>query len=221
MTNLEKLTEIQMRLSRDLVLEDRFIKPLRRISGIDLAFINDRAVAACVTLDYHSLKVIEQKIAVANLDFPYHPGLLWFREGPAMLKVIGRMQAEPDVFMVNAHGIAHLRRFGCASHLGVMIGRPTIGVAGSKLSGEYEHLPKEYGENVPLTVDGERVGWVTKPKKGKPIYISPGHMVSVETALIIALDCLRDERFPEPIWLAHRLANSRRAELELGARVRQ
>jgi len=219
MKSLEKLTEIQTRLLKGLIVEDRFRKPIRSIAGVDLAFIDDKAVAACVTLDYDSLEVIEQKTSVANLDFPYHPGLLWFREGPALLKVIRRIRVEPDIFMVNAHGIAHPRRFGCASHLGVRIGRPTIGVAGSRLSGKYEHLPTEFCESSPLMIHGERVGWVVKPREGKPIYISPGHMVSVDSALRVALYCLRDKRFPEPIWLSHRLANSRKRELTLKTRL--
>ncbi len=212
MKTTEELAEIQMRLSRGLILEDRFREPIERISGVDLAFAGDVAVVACVTLDYPSLKAIEEKTTQATLDFPYQPGYLWFREGPAILKVIKSMDVEPDVFMINAHGIAHPRRFGCASHFGVETRKPTIGVAGSKLCGECERPPTRFGEREPLKMNGEVVGWVIKPAGGRPIYVSPGHMVSVESAARIVIDCLRNHRFPEPIYLSHRLANSRRRE---------
>jgi len=208
MTTLEELTKLQAALCKLVILEDRFRKPYRRIAGVDLAIVDDEAVAACVTLNYGSLEVIEQKTTTMKLDFPYRPGLLWFREGPAIIKVIRRMELEPDIFMINAHGIAHPRRLGCASHVGVTLRKPTIGVAGSRLYGEYSHLPTKFSERVPLVIDGDIVGWVIKPAEGRPIYVSPGHMVSVESAAKIATDCLRDHRFPEPIYLSHRLANT-------------
>lgn len=213
MKTLEELTKLQASLSKHVVLEDQFRKPIRRIAGVDLAFINDKAVAAYVTLDYGSLEVIERKTATVKLSFPYHPGLLWFREGPAIVKVIKRMELEPDIFMINAHGIAHPRRFGCASHVGVAIMKPTIGVAGSRLCGEYEQLPTKFGERVALVIDGDVVGWAIKPAEGRPIFVSPGHMVSVESAAKIIIDCLRDHRFPDPIYLSHRLANSAKKKL--------
>lgn len=178
-----------------------------------MAFIDDKAVAACVTLDYESLGVIEQKTAKMKLNFPYLPGFLWFREGPAIIRVIKRLDVEPDILLINAHGIAHPRRFGCASHVGVTMRKPTIGVAGSRLYAELTRLPTNFGERVPLVIDGDVVGWAIKPKEGRPIYASPGHMVSVESAAKIIIDCLRDHRFPDPIYLSHRLANSAKKKL--------
>ncbi|MBS7622918.1 endonuclease V, partial [Candidatus Bathyarchaeota archaeon] len=133
--------------------------------------------------------------------------------GPAIAKVIKRLDVEPDIFLINAHGIAHPRRFGCASHIGVVTGRPTIGVAGSRLYAELAHLPAEAGERRPLTIGGAVVGWAIKPEVGGPIYVSPGHMVSVGSAIEVVAGCLRNHRFPEPIYLAHRLANSMRGKL--------
>lgn len=213
MKTLEELTKLQAALSKRVILEDHFRKPIRRIAGVDLAFVNDKAVAACVALDYGSLEVIEQKTTIVKLSLPYCAGLLWFREGPAIMQVIRRMELEPNIFMINAHGIAHPRRCGCASHVGVTIGKPTIGVAGARLYGEYSHLPTKFSERVPLVIDGDIVGWVIKPAEGRPIYVSPGHMVSLESAAKIVTDCLRDHRLPEPIYLSHRLANSAKKKL--------
>ncbi|MEM4250656.1 MAG: endonuclease V, partial [Candidatus Bathyarchaeia archaeon] len=188
-------------------------RPLRRIAGVDLAFAGDEAVAACVILDYQDFKVIEEKTARMRLDFPYMPGFLWFREGPAIARVMKRLSVEPDISLVNAHGIAHPRRFGCASHIGVVIKRPTIGVAGSRLCAELTHLPAKTGERAPLVIGDAVVGWAVKPEVGGPIYISPGHMVSVESAAEVVINCLRGHRFPEPIYLSHRLANSTQRKL--------
>jgi deoxyribonuclease V len=211
--SLRELAGLQTELSRRVILEDRFMRPLRKIAGVDLAFTGDVAVAACVTLDYESLAVIEEKTARVRLNFPYMPGFLWFREGPAIAEVIKRLNVPPDIFMINAHGIAHPRSFGCASHIGVMLERPTIGVAGSRLYAEPARLPTNAGERVPLVISDTVVGWVIKPEVGGPIYVSPGHMVSVESAVEVAVNCLRGHRFPEPIYLSHRLANSMKRKL--------
>ena len=216
MKNVEtrSLAETQIRLSRDLILEDHFREPVRTIAGVDLAFMDDRAVVACTTLDYHSMKVKEAKTVLTELDFPYVPEFLWFREGPAILQVVKILDAEPDIYLINAHGIAHPRRLGCASHLGIEIGRPTIGVAGSELYGDYDRLPRKFGECEPLKANTDVIGWVIKSAEGKPLYVSPGHMVSVESAAEITINCLRDHRFPEPLHHSHRLANARKNELK-------
>jgi deoxyribonuclease V len=208
MNNTERLVRLQTELSRSLVLEDRFSKPISRIAGVDMAFIGDKAIAACIVLDYENLDLVEEAVAQVDLNFPYKPGFLWFREGPAILQAVKRVHSKPDVFMVNAHGIAHPKRFGCASHLGVVLGKPTIGVAGTRLCGQYERLPARPGESEPLRMDNKIVGFIIKPKKGKPIYISPGHMLNVKSAARITIHCLRDHRLPEPLHLAHTLANS-------------
>jgi deoxyribonuclease V len=205
---------IQTTLSRRLILKDRFKTPIKRIGGVDLAFKDDRAVAACVILDYENMEVLEEKSITVALDFSYRPGFLWFREGPPMLKVINSLDIEPEIFMINAHGTAHPRRFGSASHVGVQLGKPTIGVAGSRLYGHSERLPTEVGEAEPLCADGDVLGWAIKPSIGKPIYASPGHMVSLNSTSKITIDCLREHRFPEPLHLADKLANYRKKELD-------
>ncbi|MGQ9543744.1 MAG: endonuclease V [Candidatus Bathyarchaeia archaeon] len=209
MLDVERLETIQRGLSRALIIEDHFRKPIRRISGVDVAYSNGFAVAACVTLDYQTLRVIDGKTATVEVDFPYKSTYLWFREGPAMLRVVQAMGVESDVFMINGHGIAHPRRFGSASHFGVLTGRPSIGVAGSMLCGGYVRKPASFGEREPITFNGDVVGWLIKPAVGGPIYVSPGHMVSLESAAEIASKCLLSHRFPEPIYLAHRLARAK------------
>ena len=178
-----------------------------------MAFIGDKAIAACIVLDYENLDLVEEAVAQVDLNFPYKPGFLWFREGPAILQAVKRVHSKPDVFMVNAHGIAHPRRFGCASHLGVVLGKPTIGVAGTRLCGQYERLPARPVDSEPLWMDNKIVGFIIKPKEGKPIYVSPGHMLNVKSAARITIHCLRDHRLPEPLHLAHALANSVKRDL--------
>lgn len=214
MKSIDELIMIQTTLSRRLILKDRFKTPIKSIGGVDLAFTDDRAVAACVILNYVNMEVIEQKSTIVKLDFSYRPGFLWFREGPPMSKVINSLDIEPEIFMINAHGTAHPRRFGSASHVGVQLGKPTIGVAGSRLYGHYERLPTEVGAAEPLFADGDVLGWAIKPAIGKPIYASPGHMISLKSTAKITIDCLREHRFPEPLHLADKLANYRKKELD-------
>lgn len=214
MKSIDELIEIQTKLSKLLTLTDRFQTPIRRIGGVDLAFTDDKAVAASVVLDYMNMDVMEQKTISVTLDFPYRSGFLWFREGQPILKVVRSLGVQPDIFMINAHGIAHPRRFGSASHVGVELGMPTIGVAGSRLYGYCERLPTESGEAEPLRAEGDMLGWAIKPAIGKPIYASPGHMVSLESTAKITITCLRGHRFPEPLHLADELANSRKKGLD-------
>jgi len=206
---VESLEIIQRELSRKIIVEDRFRTPIRKVSGIDVAYRDGLAFAACVTVDSQTMEILEEKTATVEVEYPYKPTFLWFREGKAMLKVAQELEVEPDIFMVNGHGLAHPRRCGSASHFGVSTGRPSIGVAGSRLCGEYSKQPTSFGDREPLMLKGEVVGWLVKPAVGKPIYVSPGHMVSLKSAAEIALKCLLKHRFPEPIHLAHRLARNR------------
>ncbi|MEM2982165.1 MAG: endonuclease V [Candidatus Bathyarchaeia archaeon] len=206
---VESLELIQRQLSRMIIVEDRFRMPTRKVSGIDVAYKDGVAFAACVTIDTQTMEVLEEKTATVKVDFPYKPTFLWFREGGAMLRVVQGLDVEPDIFMVNGHGLAHPRRCGSASHFGVSTGKPSIGVAGSRLCGEYSRQPTSFGDYEPLMLNGDAVGWLVKPAVGKPIYVSPGHMVSLKSSVEIVLRCLLKHRFPEPIHLAHRLAENR------------
>lgn len=213
MCTREELINIQNNLSRKLIITDLFTKPIRKIGGVDLSFIKDHAVAAFVCVDYENLEIIEKKTVLTRLDFPYRPGFLWFREGPPLVRIIKSLDVLPDIFMINAHGLAHPRRFGCASHIGVNIEKPTIGIASSRLFGEVIKIPRKFGDTEPLKSNNETIGYILKPKIGKPIYVSPGHMISLESAVEITINCLRNHRFPEPLHLSHRLAEARKRKI--------
>ena len=208
---IEALRRIQRELSLKIVVQDVFKTSVTKISGIDLAFVKEKAIVACVTMSFPSLEDVKKKILETELDFPYIPTLLSFREGPAIVKMINSLRSETDIFLVNAQGIAHPLFCGCASHVGVLTQKPTIGVASSNLCGIYDHEPIEVGEAVPMYYSGRAVGWILKSKKGcRPIFISPGHLVSLESSLKIVKDCLKNHKLPEPLYNAHRLANEER-----------
>jgi len=213
MLTSEELIDIQNNLSRNSIFTDLFTKPIRKIGGVDLSFIKDHAVAAYICVNYKNLEIIEKKTLLTKLDFPYRPGFLWFREGPPIVRIIKSLEVLPDVFMINAHGLAHPRRFGCASHVGVNIEKPTIGIAGSKLFGEVIKIPRKFGDTEPLKSNNDTIGYIIKPKIGKPIYVSPGHMVSLESTVKITINCLRNHRLPEPLYLSHILAESRKRNI--------
>lgn len=205
---IDLLRRIQRELSLEIVSIDLFKKPITRISGIDLAFVKQEAVVASVTVSFPSLEDIEKKTLVTELDFPYMPTLLCFREGPAIVRMINSLGSEADVFMINSHGIAHPFFCGCASYVGVLTQKPTVGVASNSLCGECDHDPKEVGEALPVYYEGRAVGWILKSKAGSsPIFVSPGHLVGLDSSLRITKDCLRDHKLPEPLYRAHRLAN--------------
>jgi deoxyribonuclease V len=158
-------------------------------------------------LDYESLELLEAETAEQKAKFPYAPTLLSFRELPVAIACIKKLKLQPDIFLVDAHGIAHPSRCGFASHLGLVLNKPTVGVAKNRLFGE----PKQMGKEVFLVDDGEVIGAeVCTRKDAKPVYVSIGHMVSLKTATRIVKHCARSSRIPEPILQAHRLASEKR-----------
>lgn len=213
-TSLEELRRVQEEVSGKVVLRDGFRAPIRCVSGVDLAFLDEWAIAVCVALSFPSLKIVEKSSLAMKLDFPYIPGFLSFREGPAIVEAIQNLSVESDVFMINAHGIAHPTFCGCASHVGVLTSRPTIGVAARRLCGEYEHEPVEIGGWVPLRYEGRIVGGVLKSKEGcKPIFVSPGHLISLESSIRLVKASIRGHKMPEPLYHAHRLANKEKPQI--------
>jgi len=207
--DLERLRRVQEKIAAKIVIEDRFKKPINRVTGFDVAYLNDEAVAAAVTMNYNSLQVIEEKIMKGKTLFPYIPTFLSFREGPLIIRLAKNLKLEPDVVIINSQGIAHPMFCGCASHVGFSINKPTIGVAGSKLCGEYEGNLEKVGDCAPLKYQERIVGVALLSKRGcKPIFISVGHMITLETAVEIVKHFLIMHKFPEPLRLAHELANS-------------
>ena len=196
-----------MCIASKVISEDRLPPEIRLIAGVDAAYAGDWAVGAAAVLDYQSLEVLEVQTAVCQVKFPYVPTLLSFRELPAAVACIRKLKAQPDVFLVDGHGKAHPYRCGFASYLGVALGKPTVGVAKSGLIGE----AKQMEDNLLLVHEDEVVGAVVSTQRGsKPVYVSVGHMVSLETAIRIVKHCTRGSRIPEPLRVAHRVASEKR-----------
>lgn len=172
--------------------------------------------AGVIVLSYPDLDVLDYSVVKSETSFPYISGLLSFREIPPLMECIEKLSVYPDVYMVDGQGIAHPRKFGIASHLGVLIGSPTIGCAKSRLYGKYEE-PLEVGESK-LILDpktGEELGNAFKSKaRAKPLIVSPGHLITIKESLEITRNVLSGYRLPEPTRQAHDLVNKfRRGEL--------
>jgi deoxyribonuclease V len=195
-------------MSRKVITRDAFRKPVTRIAGIDLAFAGELAITACVITSLPPTKTLVQKTLRRKLDFPYIPTFMCFREGPPIIDIINILDTKADLFLINAHGLAHPRNFGCASHVGVLTGAATIGVATRNLCGVYDWGPQEVGEAFAIYCNGQQVGWILQSKEGcRPIFVSPGHKIGLDSSLKMVEACLIDHKLPEPLWLAHRLAN--------------
>lgn len=193
-------------------------RPLRSwktVAGADVSYnIRGRWLyAAVVVLDAATLEPIERSGAVAEATFPYVPGLLSFREAPAVLKAFEGLSVRPDVLICDGQGIAHPRRVGLASHLGLWLGLPTIGCAKSRLCGEYQEPPPERGEWTRLMDQGETIGAVVRSRAGiKPLFVSPGHLCDLPSAIAVVLATCRKYRLPVTSRLAHDYVNELRRQ---------
>lgn len=200
---------LQAQLAARIVLKDE-LPAVRRVAGVDVGFESNGSVtrAAVAVLRFPGLELEESSVVRAPTRFPYVPGLLSFREAPAVLEALSRLDAVPDLILCDGQGIAHPRRFGIACHIGLLTGIPSIGVAKTRLVGEHEAVPDARGAWTPLLHRGDRVGAVLRTRKGvKPLYISPGHRISLETAIRWVMACLTRYRLPETTRWAHRLAS--------------
>jgi deoxyribonuclease V len=159
-------------------------------------------------LQLEDLQLVDRAIARRPTTFPYIPGFLSFREVPAVLEALEKLTTPPDLLLCDGQGIAHPRRFGIACHLGLLTRLPSIGVAKSLLVGKHTEVPEERGAWVPLVHKSERVGAVLRTRSGtKPLYISSGHRISLETAIAYVMRCTPKYRLPETTRHAHRLAS--------------
>ncbi len=182
------------------------------MAGVDVGFEAQGRItrAAVALLDYPSLTLHEQAIARAPTRFPYVPGLLSFREVPAILAALAQLQTPPDLLLCDGQGIAHPRRLGIAAHLGLLCDLPSIGVAKSRLIGTYEPPGGERGDWSPLLDKGERVGAVLRTRAGvSPLFISPGHRIGLQSSIDWVMRCTTRYRLPETTRWAHRLASGR------------
>jgi deoxyribonuclease V len=183
---------------------------IRRVAGVDVGFDEGGKVtrAAVAVLDFRSLQPIETAVALRSTNFPYVPGLLSFREIPALVDALARLQSPPDLILCDGQGYAHPRRFGLACHLGVITGIPTVGVAKKRLIGTHGKVPTARGRWTPLRDADEIIGAVLRTRKGvKPIYVSVGHKVCLDTAVDLVMHCVTRYRLPETTRAAHRLAS--------------
>jgi deoxyribonuclease V len=183
---------------------------VRLVAGLDAGFENHDTVvrAAVAVLSFPDLRMADQAVARRPVDFPYVPGLLSFREIPALLDALARLGVQPDLLLCDGQGRAHPRRFGLACHLGVLTDIPSIGVAKSLLTGRHAPLPRQRGAWRPLLDRGELVGAALRTRTGvAPVYVSIGHRVSLETAIRYVLACTPAWRLPATTRAAHRLAS--------------
>jgi len=200
---------IQEQLRGRLVRQDDFA-PIETVAGLDIGFEEQGQItrAAVVVLRFPGLEPLERALARRPTSFPYVPGLLSFREIPAALDALAKLRVEPDLLLCDGQGYAHPRRFGLACHLGLLTDLPSIGVAKSRLIGEHGTLALEKGAQTRLRHQDEIIGTLLRTRTNvRPVYVSVGHRIGLETALDYVLACTTRYRLPEPTRLAHRLAS--------------
>lgn len=198
--NIRDLKKEQLKLAKKVTVKDDFDE-INYIGGCDQAFTDNKVISAVVVLDYKTLKIVEKKYAVADAPIQYIPGFLSYRESPAVVEAVSKLDQKPDILMVDGNGILHPRKIGMASHLGILLDMPTIGVAKKLLLGE-----EKDGK---IMVEGEARGAILKTKEhAKPIYISPGHRTSLKTAEEVVKRCMVEKhKMPEPLHEAHKYSN--------------
>ena len=188
-------------------------REIRYVAGVDIAYTKESSIGAAAVLDYDSLSLVESKTAHVKTEFPYIPTLLSFREIPPAVAVIKKLHLQPDVFLVDGQGIMHPYRLGFASHLGLILDKPTIGVAKSPLIGKIGEFNEENW--APIMDENEVVGVALITRKGtKPVYVSIGHMVSLKRAIEIVKHCTPSYRVPKPARLAHNIAAQEKRKVQ-------
>ncbi len=197
---LDKLKKEQILLSKKIILKDS-VKKIKTIGGCDNSFFSDKVISVIVVLNYKNLRIIEKKNTISKANFPYIPGYLSYREVPPIIKTYKKLKNKPDILLCDFNGVLHPRKIGAASHLGLLLNIPTIGVAKNLLCGK---IKDNY-----VFVNNEKRGYALKNKNYKPIYISPGHKITLEKSIKIVKHCLKN-KIPEPIRLAHNFANKKK-----------
>ncbi len=188
----------------------------RFVAGGDVSFFDEgrRLVAGWVVWDRAAKSVVATATDVGDAAFPYVPGLLSFREAPVLLSALALLEFTPDVFMLDGHGLAHPRRFGLACHIGVLLDRPTIGCAKSRLCGRHQDPGRSAGASRRLLDNDEVIGRVVRTRDGvQPVYVSVGHKLSLEDAVRLTRRCCTKYRLPEPTRQAHQLVTRLRQSL--------
>jgi deoxyribonuclease V len=203
--SIARAKEIQLSLAKRVVTESEVINP-SLVAGIDISAPDAQGVArgAVVILRYPELSIVEVEIAQGELTLPYIPGLLSFRETPLILAACVKLNNVPDLILIDGQGIAHPRRFGLASHVGLFLDLPTVGCAKSILCGQHQPVGEDVGSHAELLDNGELIGAALRTKaRVRPIYVSVGHKIDLASALQLVMKCCRGYRLPEPTRLAH------------------
>jgi len=203
--------EIQLSLAKRVVTNRQVVTPCL-VAGVDISAPDAQGIArgTVVILRYPEFELVEVQVATGKMEFPYIPGLLSFRESPLILAACEMLHNVPDLVLIDGQGVAHPRRFGLASHVGLFLDLPAIGCAKSILCGRHEPLGEEAGAHADLLDDGEPIGAALRTKsRVKPVYVSVGHRIDLDSALEWVMKCCRGYRLPEPTRLAHLAAAGR------------
>lgn len=200
--DIELLKQKQIELSKKVIIKPLDIE-IKYIAGCDSAFRGNLINSVFVILDFKTLSVVEIKNITSNVDFPYIPGFLAFREVPNLINAYETLKIKPDLIMVDGHGISHPRGLGIASHLGVILDKPTIGVAKSLLVGKYKEPCKIKGCKEIVYFNNRPVAYALRSKNNSDvIFVSPGHLIDLDSSLSIVLKTLKNYKLPEPTRIA-------------------
>ncbi|CUS81503.1 Endonuclease V [Candidatus Kryptobacter tengchongensis] len=219
----EEAIKIQNEM-RNLVKIENLQSQIRYIAGADISFDkgSNTVYAGIVVLKFPELVEVDRSLLITEVNFPYIPGLLSFRESPALIKAWEKIKIIPDVVIIDGQGIAHPRRFGIASHFGVLIDKPTIGCAKSLLVGKYKEPDEKAGSYSYLYDSGEIIGVALRTRDNvQPVFVSIGHKITLDESIEIIMQSIRGYRIPEPTRQAHMLVNAlRRGEIKPGTRTK-
>lgn len=208
--DIEKLKEEQIRLAKIVSTKDAFdFNNATRFGGIDLQVLKTREILAAIAVLDENMEIVEEKYAIKPAKFPYIPGFRAYRELPCILAAYDKLEEQPDVIFIEAHGISHPRGFGLASHLGVSINKPVVGITNQVLAGE------EKGNQ--MLLNGKIIAEKVVTKQGsKPFYVSPGHMISLKSAIELIKKCIREpHKLPEPLVQARKVAQRVKKEMNI------
>lgn len=188
------------------------------IAGVDAAFTGDKVIAVAILYEYPELKHLHDAFSIKKIRFPYIPGMLSFREGPAIIDAIKKLKMKPDVILLDGQGIAHPKGIGIASHVGVILDIPTIGCAKSRLVGEFEEPEATKGSWAYLYYKGMKVGAVLRTRSNvRPVFVSPGHMIDIDSSIEIVMKCVSGFRIPEPLrradWLSKKIITAQQGKV--------
>lgn len=212
--SVEEAKQLQKRLAKKVKIIP-LKKRVERVGGVDVCIKENRAVACVVVMSYPNMKILDVSIESKEISFPYIPGFLSFREGPIIIEAIKKLSLVPDVFIFDGQGIAHPRKMGIATHIGVVLDISTVGCAKSVLCGTYKEPDKEKGSWTPLVYKGNIVGAVLRTKTSvKPVIVSVGNKIELSQCIEIVLKCSTRYRLPEPVRQAHIIAGKEMKRIE-------